>query len=341
MLLYTTPHCPYVQRVVIASNLIGREIPTESMAMASQSVLRLNPAGTFPTLQIEPGLGFGESMTIVEYLDALPSTSKTEQRVSLFGSTPLSQALTRNQLDLVNSGITGPIQRLIYARGQWTLLQNALANLPAAAKQLEAMSSPYLGGKHPNVLDVSLFPFAQRLLLLKKWIPQLSETECLTVFQRYVTLLNKNNSFSRSVDSIEGVQDALEKFTIPYESILKILQASRTILVDLSAAANTLNSKFLDCTVNHTSSDLPIWKVKQTDKGPQFEAHFEITKADLMPAIWAKLSDIQESADHHAHITVPIPNHLHISVCTHEPVWGLSDKDVALCEAFTNCIFEH
>ena len=79
----------------------------------------------------------------------------------------------------------------------------------------------------------------------------------------------------------------------------------------------------------------PAWKLQRMEKGPQISASFKFATYASMLLALETLTALQETADHHADFVLEGYHSLSITLCTHEPKWGLSEKDFVMAQVLT------
>ncbi|KAI0178041.1 glutathione-S-transferase theta, GST [Pestalotiopsis sp. NC0098] len=167
--LYSGWFCPFVQRVWLA--LEEKGIPYQYVEVnpyhKPESLMRSNPRGLVPTLEVAPGKALYESNVLLEYLeDAYPDHRP------LRPADPFARARSRIWSDFVTSRVIPAFHRLL--QFQATGGNEGEAKLDALraeyrAKLLEfarAMvpkdDGPYFAGAELTTVDIVMAPWAVR-----------------------------------------------------------------------------------------------------------------------------------------------------------------------------------
>jgi glutathione S-transferase len=175
MKLYTVPLAPNPMRVTLylaEREAMGCEIAVDRVivntlkgAHKQPEHLQRNPWGTLPVLELPSGRYITESLSIIDYLEAVISGPR------LVPDEPEAMALARNLERVVEMRIT-------YDLGWYVHFQKSPLGLPAnpdRAAELAgriqpgfdfverhlAQGGPYLGGPNPGVADCTLAAFLQ------------------------------------------------------------------------------------------------------------------------------------------------------------------------------------
>lgn len=157
MTLYTSPLCPYAQRVRLARS--EKRVQVEEVSVDPRNkpdwFLRLSPSGKVPLL-VHNGVRIWESAVINEYLEeAFPSRP-------LLPKAPEQRALARLWVSFADWRIYDPTHRLLLCRNPNE--QAGLAEeLAAAIRFLEEYAlavhnGPYLLGEEFNLADIAFGP---------------------------------------------------------------------------------------------------------------------------------------------------------------------------------------
>jgi glutathione S-transferase len=116
MILHWSPRSPYVRKVMIAAHEMGL---SERLQIVRTTVggttphaelMRINPLGKIPTLELEDGSVIYDSPVIIEYLDTLHTGPKLypaawPERLTALSRHALGQGMLDNALPLLGEGI--------------------------------------------------------------------------------------------------------------------------------------------------------------------------------------------------------------------------------------------
>ncbi|MEO1787160.1 MAG: glutathione S-transferase family protein [Pseudomonadota bacterium] len=132
MILYTYPRGPNPRRVHIYLAEKGIEIATETVDITTRrnrepDLLKKNPAGGIPILELDDGTCIAESIAICRYFEAL------NPQPPLFGTDPRSQAIVEMWLRRVELNLMVPIG-MVWAHGH-PLTARLIEQIPEAAEQ--------------------------------------------------------------------------------------------------------------------------------------------------------------------------------------------------------------
>lgn len=323
MKLYMTPTCPFVHRVLIAMKL--RHIDSKliesvevDLSAPPMPLLDINPFGSVPTLELEPGIGFNESHVVMEFLDSFDAKGPR-----LFGNTPAAVAHTKAQIEAAANKLLSSVQLALYTFGNVNAIRRAETALSESwiwlESQLKKSKSDYLGGAQMNALDVSLAPFLVRLKWLFEKYPQLPKP--IGKAAAYLERIAQHSAVASTLPDDAIVRSSLSRFLNPHPLLQAVIDAPR-IVID--------NPKER---VSESGSELSFWNVEHDGKGFCMKAVFRFnSNSDAIQKLtW--LHDSQETSDHHASVVMRDFQEAEITLVTHEPKWGISQKDVALARA--------
>jgi glutathione S-transferase len=116
MILHWSPRSPYVRKVMIAASEMGlsdriRTVRTIVGGTTPHAeLMRINPLGKIPTLELEDGTVIYDSPVIIEYLDTLHTGPKLvpvawPERLTALRRHALGQGMLDNALPLLGEGI--------------------------------------------------------------------------------------------------------------------------------------------------------------------------------------------------------------------------------------------
>lgn len=119
MILHWSPRSPYVRKVMIAIDEMGlrdrvRTVRTVAGGTTPHwELMKINPVGKIPTLELEDGTAVYDSPVIIEYLDTLHSGPKLyplawPERLTALRRHALGQGMLDNALPLLGEGFRPP-----------------------------------------------------------------------------------------------------------------------------------------------------------------------------------------------------------------------------------------
>ena len=119
MILHWSPRSPYVRKVMIAAAEMGlqdriRPIRTVTGGTTPhRELMKLNPVGKIPTLELSDGTAIYDSPVIIEYLDTLHDGPKLyptawPQRLTALRRHALGQGMLDSALPLLGEGFRPP-----------------------------------------------------------------------------------------------------------------------------------------------------------------------------------------------------------------------------------------
>lgn len=332
MKLYLTQTCPFVQRVLIALEL--RQFDKKQISFVEvdlsnppQSMLALNPFGSVPTLELQSGVGFNESLVVMEYLDSLAAPGD-----HLFGSSPSEAARIKALIEESSSKLLGTLQTALYAFGQVNTVRKAARALPESWNWLEyklaEAKGSYFGGTQMNAVDVALAPFVVRLKWLFEKYPDLPKPSTGSRAENYLHSVSTHPAVVKTLPSEEIVRSSLIRFLNPHPQLQAVIDAPRAIIEDPSSA------------LIEAGSSMSKWTISHDGKGYCLKAnfHFKAHGETVDKLTW--LHNAQETSDHHTSITMRDFQDVEITLVTHEPRWGVSQKDLALARAIQTYFVE-
>lgn len=325
MKLYLIPTCPFVHRVLIALRL--REISQDTispveidLSQPPQGMLAINPTGSVPTLEIEPENGFNESLLIMEFLDSIEASGH-----KLFGESPLAVAKRKMVLEQGNGQFLGPLQQILYSQGNINTVRNALSGLAVGCKwlesQLDRSGGSFLGGTSPDAVDVAFAPFIARL----QFLPEENSAQLRPVLSQriaqYFERIASHPAVVASLPKHEVMRSATLRFTQPHPLLQEVITAPRTLLENPEEQ------------LKRAGEPLSFWSVRHDGQGYCLLAKFSFPNHNDAVTKTKWLHDAQETTDHHTSFTLRDFSTLEITLVTHEPRWGVTQKDLAFAKA--------
>ncbi len=344
MKLFTHPLCPFVQRVLIGLRVRRAEALFETQdvdleAPAPAALLAINPTGSVPTLAFAPGDGFHESLVILEFLDSLEAPGPR-----LYGSDAKALGKAKVLVEQTSMRLLAPVMAVNYARGNAVALRKAVAGLPAAfewlSAQLDSKGHAFLGGADLGAADCAAAPFLVRYNLMRNLRRDLPLPRAGTAAANYFDRVLAHPHVTATSPTFEAMAPVFEKYAEPEPTVRAIIGASRAVLPQPEEHCALLNQSLAASqprTVQPEES--PVWKVVRGEKGPHIQARFRLPSYGEAIAALEAITVLQETADHHSHFVLEGYHALEIQLCTHEPVWGLSEKDFLMARALSETLF--
>lgn len=324
MKLYMIPACPFVHRVLLACDVrqIGSELIQRieiDLNNPPAQMLSINPTGSVPTLEFDDGRGFHESLVIMEFLDSLSATGP-----KIYGSTPRSVAETKVFWEAVNSKILSPVQQAIYSFGNVNTLKQAREKLNTGwswlNNELTRRGEKFFGGAEMNAIDIALAPFLARLHYVSDVHPMIELPEANSPSRLYLEHVRQRCARSQVFPAESIMRETTLKFAHPHPLFVDVQTAPRDLIDNPQAA------------VNAAGELLSAWTVERDQHGYclkmalSFKSHAEAVEK----LKW--LHDAQEICDHHTSFKVIDFTNIEITLVTHEPRWGVTQKDLTMAK---------
>lgn len=159
--LYSMAFCPYAQRarlVLAAKNIPHELVNIKLRADLPEWYLAINPSRTVPALQLDENRSIPESLIVAEYLDDSCPENK------LKSNDPYVAAQNKLAIETFNKFITAYYKVLLQADPN--AHETAISALQEFVKFLK---DDYLGGKSPSFGDYMVWPWLERVEVLKKF----------------------------------------------------------------------------------------------------------------------------------------------------------------------------
>ncbi|KAI1756758.1 putative glutathione S-transferase [Xylaria castorea] len=176
--LFSGWFCPFVQRVWLTLEEKGipyEYIENESIILFNPyhkgpELMRSNPRGLVPTLQVAPGKSLYESTVICEYLE----DHYADHEPKLFPSDNYERARSRIWMDYVTSRVIPAFHRFLQfqpssydgdgaARLDELRAEFRKCLLEFAGEMADVAQGPWFAGKDIGLVDITLLPWAVRL----------------------------------------------------------------------------------------------------------------------------------------------------------------------------------
>jgi glutathione S-transferase len=150
MTLHWSPRSPYVRKVVIAIAEMGlqdrvRIVRTVTGGTAPHlDLMKINPVGKIPTLELPDGTAIYDSPVIIEYLDTLHDGPKLypiawPERLTALRRHALGQGMLDNALPLLGEGFRPPERQSEPHKALWRT--KLVACVAALEDEAEALAS--------------------------------------------------------------------------------------------------------------------------------------------------------------------------------------------------------
>ena len=150
MILHWSPRSPYVRKVMIAISEIGLQDRVRTVRTVAGGttphweLMKLNPVGKIPTLELPDGTAIYNSPVIIEYLDSLHSGAKLypaawPERLTALRRHALGQGVLDNALPLLAEGFRPPERQSSPHQDLWRA--KLIACVEALEAEAEALAS--------------------------------------------------------------------------------------------------------------------------------------------------------------------------------------------------------
>lgn len=324
MKLYMIPACPFVHRVLLACHVRQiNKLQIQSIEIdlnkPPAGMLQINPSGSVPTLEFETGQGFHESLVIMEFLDSLEAKGP-----KIYGTTPRQIAQTKVLWETANSNLLSALQQAIYSNGNTNSLNAAAKRLATAWAWLDEMLSAqghrFFGGNELNAIDIAIAPFLVRLKYASEIHKQIQLPDAQTRAAQYMADITERCRQAAIFPEESVMRETTLRFSKPHPLFIEVQSASRSLLEDPRPI------------VKDAGAALSSWSVDRDSQGFCLSSKFNFkTHAEAVEKLkW--LHDAQEICDHHTSFTLRDFTSIEINLVTHEPRWGVTEKDFAMAK---------
>lgn len=206
--VYNMRYCPYAQRTILALNAkqIDYEVVNIDLKEKPEWLTRKSAFAKVPSIEIEEDLCIYESLVTVEYLDEV-----YPQR-PLLPKDPVKKAFDKIIVEAI-----APVQACLYKHilAPDSVTDEVIAAYNKALKfvedQLKSRSTTFLDGNQPGYADYNIWPWLERLMILKD----------------HFKLLDINaKSFPLLVEYIQNMykDPAVSQYLVPGEIFLEFLK---------------------------------------------------------------------------------------------------------------------
>ena len=148
MVLHWSPRSPYVRKVMIAIAEIGLQDQVRTVRTVAggttphRELMKINPVGKIPTLELSDGTAIYDSPVILEYLDTLHQGPKLypaawPERLTALRRHALGQGMLDNALPLLGEGFRPPERQSEPHKALWRA--KLVACVDALEQEAEAL----------------------------------------------------------------------------------------------------------------------------------------------------------------------------------------------------------
>lgn len=326
MKMFAIIGCPFVERskIFISYQNISDKIKFENIDLSNPpaALLNVNPNGSVPTLLFDDGSGFGESLLIIEYLDA--TLVPPEKR--LYGPTEASRAALKAQTGLVENRFLAALQKALYSKGFYNAKLEAKVEIKKAYAFFEDFlekNDSIFKKNETTIFDVMLAPFVLRFEALTKIDPEFELPVAKSLVGLFFERVKNNPHVQNVCIKGEDLVKAAKHFGVSSDSLQTVIDAPRSLVE--KPDVNELNKT-------------GQWVIQQGAKGPNLFTKLEFASWQAAAVAFKKLQDVCDTVDHHVDLNIKNMTSFEISLCTHEPKWGVSEKDFALARVLPSLI---
>lgn len=338
MRLFMTHDCPFSQGVNISLKL--REIGLEKVSIEKistenppPSLLNIDANGKTPSFEVEKNLGFTQCEIISQFLDSIAAAGP-----KLWGKTYLEIAHNQCNWKIVSENIITVVNCAVTAKKSSKKLKEIQRFLPIAEEKMAELlnDNQWIGGNTPNGIDACLAPFIWQFMFAKTFLPEIENLKISDIFTRYFTTIKSHSAFKNAMSDELAIKQRISANSAAPTNVAVVCKATRDLFADPSGAVKSLNCRL--ATEIFAGKFSPVWTLGKTARGVHMEITIELPNPQKIVAILDQMCDMQDSCDHHADVNIVNMKSIHLTLCTHEPHWGISAKDIALAEALTLCI---
>ena len=342
MKLYAIPQCPFAQRVFIGLKV--RQIDTSilpiemiDLSKPPAAMLAINSHGSVPTLEMGPNDGFNESLVINEFLDTLEAKGP-----KLYGNTPAQTAKTKVLLENISSKFSSALNQILHLKGNELQFRKCLETVPAAYRHFEDFlkktEGPFFGGPTLNAVDATLAPFIVRLMLACEVRNNIPLPPAGTRAAAYFTALVNHPIVKET--TAPDLMESIKWYLLAEAGVVAVQNASRHLVDGLEQRVAQLNSAFVASHPRTKADTQPVWQLGSAARGAFLHARFKFADVNDAVAAVQVVAQIQESADHHTSFKFHDFATLDLTLCTHEPKWGVSEKDFAMASLLSEKLLQ-
>ncbi|ODN04195.1 Pyrimidodiazepine synthase [Orchesella cincta] len=172
--LYNMKYCPFAQRALLIAEAKGLsyDIVNCNLKDKPEWMFERNPEGKVPILETNDGKVLYESLIISDYLDEIYAQRPLQSK------DPYKKALDRILVERF-SGVISIFYKILFSirDGQLDATKEHIENFVKALKpfeeELTKRGSLYFAGEQPGMLDYMIWPWIERIPILKSKVPDL------------------------------------------------------------------------------------------------------------------------------------------------------------------------
>ena len=171
-----------------------------------------------------------------------------------------------------------------------------------------------------NAIDVAIAPFLMRLRYVAEAHPIIEMPPPYSASAEYLSRVIERCRQSNVFPDESVMRETTLKFAIPHPLFKAVQEAPRLLIENPEPVIKAFGD------------ELSAWTVERDNNGYYLRAHFTFqTHSDAVSKIkW--LHDAQEICDHHTSFVLRDFANLEITLVTHEPRWGVTQKDVTMAK---------
>jgi glutathione S-transferase len=173
---YNMRFCPYAQRSLLVAFAKGVPLDIVNVDLKDKPewLFDKNPGAKVPTIETAQGSLY-ESVLVSDYLDEVYPNRP------LYPKDPFKKTLDRIWIENVTK-VTGPFYKTVFAKGDQEKLKEALKDLVEGLqlfdKELKRRGTVFFAGNEaPGMLDYMLWPWMERIPVLKIALPSALDYE--------------------------------------------------------------------------------------------------------------------------------------------------------------------
>uniref|UniRef100_A0A023EL34 Putative glutathione s-transferase n=1 Tax=Aedes albopictus TaxID=7160 RepID=A0A023EL34_AEDAL len=216
--LYSMRFCPYAQRVhlILDAKNIAYHTIYINLSEKPEWYFDKNPLGKVPALEV-PGkenITLYESLVVADYIEeAFPDKQR-----KLYPSDPFKKAQDRILIERFNGAVISPYYRILFSSDGIPpgAITEFGTGLDIFETELKNRGTSYYGGDKPGMLDYMIWPWCERVDLLKFALGDKYELDK----QRFGKLLQWRDLMEKD--------DAVQKSFLSTENHTKFLQSRKS-----------------------------------------------------------------------------------------------------------------
>jgi len=174
--IYSMRFCPFAQRAILVA--LAKQIPHDvvniNLKNKPEWIFPKNPMGKVPTIELATGQVLYESLIVSDYLDDVYPNRPLQS------SDPYQRALDRIWIE--NFGkVISVFYKLLQSRSDLEEFQKNLQALQSELSpfeiELARRGTTFFGGELPGMVDYMIWPWIERLPIMKSFFPDLNDYE--------------------------------------------------------------------------------------------------------------------------------------------------------------------